>query len=103
MRLLTDGKVMVMMIGDKPETLPIPLLPEQVDIDMDWEEQNPDITSIKQIKELWPYLFDSKNLLYISNLKFVEINLKLYNLDYMDYLNGTKPRPHFMDNIKILD
>ena len=105
MRLLTDGKIMVMIFDNKPETAPIPLFPEHVDNEMDWAEQNPSIVSISQIKKRWPYLFDSKNMLYISNLKFVEVNIKLYELDCMDYLAGARAtRPHFMDSsyLKIL-
>ena len=105
MRLLTDGKVIVMIFSDKPETAPIPLLPEHVDAEMDWAEQNPEIGSIKQIKKQWPYLFDSNSMLYISDLKFVDVNIKLYELDYMDYLAGAHAtRPHFMDSpyLKIL-
>lgn len=105
MRLLTDGKVIVMMFDDKPETVPIPLLPEHVDNEMNWAEQNPSIVSISQIKKQWPYLFDSNNMLYISNLKFVEVNIKLYELDCIDYLAGARvTRPHFMDSpyLKIL-
>lgn len=105
MRLLTDGKVIVMIFDDKPEAVPIPLLPEHVDNEMDWAEQNPSIVSISQIQKQWPYLFDSNNMLYISNLKFVEVNIKLYELDYMDYLASARAtRPHFMDSpyLKIL-
>ena len=54
MRLLTDGKVMVMIIGDRPEVEPVPLFLEQVSNEMDWELQNPNIKSLKQIQIKWP-------------------------------------------------
>ena len=104
MRLLTDGKVMVMIVGDRPEVEPVPLFLEQVSNDMDWELQNPNIKSLKQIQTKWPYLFDKKNLLYIPNLKFVEPNFKLYDLDVINYSNGmSKNRPHFLDYLTELD
>jgi len=86
-----------MMFGDKPESVPIPLFIDHVSDEMDWEKQNDKIKNINHIKKLWPHIFDRKNLLYISNLKFVQINLQIYKLDYRDYVNGKKPRPHFMD------
>ena len=76
MRLLTNGVVMVMIIGDRAVHEPVPLELNQVDNDMDWEKQNPKITSLSQIQAKWPYLFDKKNLSYIPNLKFVEPDLK---------------------------
>ena len=51
MRLLTNGIVMVMIVGDKPEVLPVPLFEDQVDEEMDWEKQNPKIKSLSQIKQ----------------------------------------------------
>ena len=74
MRLLTNGIIMVMIVGDRPETVPVPLYEDQVDEEMDWEKQNPKITSLAQIKAKWPYLFDRDNLAHIPNLKFVETN-----------------------------
>lgn len=104
MRLLTDGKVMVMIIGDRPEVEPVPLFLEQVSNEMDWELQNPNIKSLKQIQIKWPYLFDKKNLAYIPNLKFVEPDFKLYDLDVIDYSNGiSKNRPHFLDYLTELN
>ena len=43
MRLLTNGIIMVMIVGDRPETVPVPLYEDQVDEEMDWEKQNPKI------------------------------------------------------------
>ena len=103
MRLLTDGKIMVMMIDDKPEILPIPLFPECVDNDFDWERQNDKITTLDKIKFYWPCIFDKKNLTYISNLKFVQIDLTTYKFDYMRYLDGRQPRPHFLDYARELN
>lgn len=104
MRLLTNGLVMVMIVGDRPETEPVPLDLNQVDDEMDWAKQNPNITSLSQIQAKWPYLFDKKNLMYIPNLKFIEPDLKLYNLDVVNYSQGiSKTRPHFLDSVKELD
>jgi hypothetical protein len=103
MRLLTDGQIMVMIVDDKPEILPIPLYPEHVGEDMDWEHQDDSITTLDQIKCQWPQIFDKKNLIYISNLKFVQIDLTTYKFDYRRYLDGTKPRPHFLDYAIELD
>ena len=104
MRLLTNGVVMVMIIGDRAVHEPVPLELNQVDNDMDWEKQNPKITSLSQIQAKWPYLFDKKNLSYIPNLKFVEPDLKLYHLDSIDFANHkTERKPHFLDNVKELN
>ena len=104
MRLLTNGIVMVMIVGDKPEVLPVPLFEDQVDEDMDWEKQNPKIKSLSQIKAKWPYLFDRDNLAHIPNLKFVETNHNDYELANIVYSDGrSKHRPHFLDYTKELD
>lgn len=104
MRLLKNGVVMVMIIGDRPEIEPVPLHFGQVSEEMDWEKQNPTIKSLTQIKTHWPFLFDKKNLMYIPKLKFVEPDLKLYNLDLVDYSNDKKKgRPHFLDYVKELN
>lgn len=104
MRLLTNGIVMVMIVGDKPEVLPVPLFEDQVDEEMDWEKQNPKIKSLSQIKAKWPYLFDRDNLAHIPNLKFVETNHNDYELANIVYSDGrSKHRPHFLDYTKELD
>ena len=104
MKLLTNGAVMVMIVGDRPYTEPVPLYLNQVSEEMDWEKQNPKITSLSQIKAKWPYLFDKKNLMYIPKLKFVEPDLRIYNLDVINYSNDkTRGRPHFLDKVKELN
>ena len=104
MRLLTNGIVMVMIVGDKPEVLPVPLFEDQVDEEMDWEKQNPKIKSLSQIKAKWPYLFDRDNLAHIPSLKFVETNHNDYELANIVYSDGrSKHRPHFLDYTKELD
>ena len=39
MKLLTNGAVMVMIVGDRPYTEPVPLYLNQVSEEMDWEKQ----------------------------------------------------------------
>jgi len=104
MRLLTNGVIMVMVVGDRAETEPVPLYEDQVDENMDWEKQNPKIKSLTQIKAKWPYLFDKDNLAYIPNLKFVETNHHDYEMATITYSDGrSKRRPHFLDYTKELD
>ncbi len=104
MRLLTNGIIMVMVIGDRAETVPVPLYEDQVDEDMDWEKQNPKITSLRQIKAKWPYLFDKSNLAHIPNLKFVETNHHEYEMASVRYSDGRcETRPHFLDYTKELN
>ncbi len=104
MRLLTNGIIMVMIVGDRPETVPVPLYEDQVDEEMDWEKQNPKITSLAQIKAKWPYLFDRDNLAHIPNLKFVETNHHDYEMANIVYSDGrSKHRPHFLDYTKELN
>ena len=99
MRLLTNGRVMVMILGkeDKVLTLPIPLFPEYVSSKMRWEKQNPAYGSLNDIKRTWPYVFDPKNISFVSGLKFVKINLQMYQVAYANYTDGMAQRPHFMD------
>ena len=104
MKLLTNGAVMVMIVGDRPYTEPVPLYLNQVSEEMDWEKQNPKIKSLSQIKAKWPYLFDRDNLAHIPSLKFVETNHNDYELANIVYSDGrSKHRPHFLDYTKELD
>ena len=76
MRLLTNGKLIFMIIADHVEITDMPESLKDISWEFDWEKQNPDMRSIKDIKREFPFLFNKKHPFFIPNLKLVQINTK---------------------------
>ena len=74
MKLLTNGKLMYMIIEDRVYIEDLPLSFDDMNWEYDWEQQNPDMKSIKDIRREFPFLFNKKHPFYTPKLKLIMIN-----------------------------
>ena len=74
MKILTNGKLMYMIVEDHVYIEDLPDSLDDINWEYDWEQQNPEMKTITDIKREFPFLFNKKHPFYIPNLKLVEIN-----------------------------
>jgi hypothetical protein len=74
MKILTDGKLMFMIVADHVYIEDLPTDFNDMNWEFDWSEQNPEIQSINDIKREFPFLFNKKHPFYIPNLKLVNVS-----------------------------
>ena len=74
MKILTNGKLMYMIVEDHVYIEDLPESTDEINWEYDWEQQNPEIKTIQDIRREFPFLFNPKHPFYIPNLKLVEIN-----------------------------
>ncbi len=73
MKILTNGKLMFMIVADHVYMEELPTSWDDVNWEFDWEQQNSEIQSIDDIKAEFPFLFNKKHPFYIPNLKLVNV------------------------------
>lgn len=91
MKLLTNGRVIVMATRDGVWTEPMPHAPHLVDSKMDWEHMYQDIIELHQVRRRFPNLFYRGSPDFVPNLHLVRVNEFAFQRAYADYFN-TKPK-----------
>lgn len=99
MNLLTDGKFIYMFTETKVIKKLFPQNITEIDDDMVWSYEHPDIQTLSQIKERWSQFFAIDNPNYIPNLKFVKFDMDAYWTAIQDYYAAEPTCGEFMSEI----
>lgn len=99
MKLLTDSKFIYMFTETKVIKKLFPKNITEIDNDMVWSYEHPDIQTLSQIQEKWPQMFAIDNPKYIPNLKFVKFDLDAYEAALEKYYASEPTCGEFISEI----